>query len=143
MIVKPIAVEIDKATGEVCIVAHFWYGRVRFEAGALPDIVEDFVMQLRPSGQCIVTDARGWLKRADGVFVDPATLVPGEPEPKWVTEVAARDVLAEAEANIAWFASEAVKLNLKGDRTSRARGGTDTRGLVPKLSSLKDAAVEL
>ena len=59
------------------------------------NFTEEFHIGRQVVGSQIVTDARGWPKRADGVFVDPETLDPGQPEPVWARETVTQDLRAE------------------------------------------------
>ncbi len=125
MIVKPIEIANDKATGEVYILVHFWANQRRFNARPdKPDLINDFIMQLRPTGEV-------------------ATEFDAEGRPiAWKT--VDRDVLAEAKANVRAFIKRAVASNYRGDMRDprRARDQNDTRNLLPKLANLKNAVLE-
>ncbi len=100
MFYKIIEVSTDKASGHTYVLVHFWRRKADQKAGKPPDRINDFLMQLRPTGERVVTNAQGWSKRKDGVFVDPATLGPEKPEPEWEREPIDRDLPAEIKANI-------------------------------------------
>ena len=56
---------------------------------------EEFCIGRQVIGRRIVQDAQGRLKAIAGVFVDPATLDPSQPEPQWEYEAAIQDFRAE------------------------------------------------
>jgi hypothetical protein len=125
-------------SGMTYVLARYWLSKANRDAGQLPHITEEFQMQISPTGRRIVTDGRGWLKRADGVFVDPATLDPAKPEPEWTRETYILDVPALIRTNVEnYWRNVAVPQKLSGDHTTDAtkplyRDGT----LVPQRPSL-------
>ena len=58
-------------------------------------ITEEFHIGRQVIGRQIVTNALGWFKTISGSFIDPTTLDPSKPEPKWAYEVATQDFKAE------------------------------------------------
>lgn len=131
--------EISTATvsGMTYVLARYWLSKVDRDAGKPPHITEEFQMQLNPTGRRIVTNAQGWWKRSDGVFVDPATLKLDEPEPEWKRETHTLDVPALIRANVEnYWNRVAVPQKLSGNHTTDAtkplfRDGT----LVPQRST--------
>ena len=132
MLYKIVEVSTDKASGHVYVLVDFWRDKAAFDAAKPPARVNDFLMQLRPLGQRVVTNAQGWYKRKDGVFVDPATLDPEKPEPEWERETYDRDLPAEIKANIKayWERAEA-KGYLPDHSNSRIqRDNSDRNGIL-------------
>lgn len=131
--------EISTATvsGMTYVLARYWLSKADRDAGKPPRITEEFQMQLSPTGRRIVTDAQGWWKRADGVFVDPETMAFDKSEPEWERETHTLDVPALIRANVeAYWRNVAVPQKLSGDHTTDAtkplfRDGT----LVPQRST--------
>ena len=107
-----------KATGLTYVLVEFWATKADFDAAKPVLLTEEFMMQLRPTGQRIVTNADGGLKKVGGTFIDPDTLDQAQPSPKWEREIVTRDVPAEIEENIAAYWEKAKALNLSGDHTS-------------------------
>ncbi len=103
-------------------------------------------MQLRPTGERVVTNAEGWLKQKDGVFVDPDTLDPETPEPEWERETVDRDLPAEIKANIEAYWERAEAKNFPSDHTdSRIQWDeSDPHGVLalPDVVALRDAKVD-
>ncbi len=100
MLYRIVEVSTDKASGHLYCLVHFWRRKTDQAKGKPPDRINDFLMQLRPTGERVVTNAQGWPKRKDGVFIDPAMLDPEKPEPEWERETFDRDLPAEMRANI-------------------------------------------
>jgi hypothetical protein len=140
-------VSTDKASGHAFILVDFWASKADFGASKPPVLTNDFLMQLRPTGQRIVTNAEGWLKRKDGVFVDPETLDDSsEPEPEWERETVDRELPAEIRANIKAYWERA---QVRGDRGSKIdpriqRNETDPHGVLARadVKALRGAEVE-
>lgn len=125
-----------KATGHTYVQATAWHSKADYLADRPAWLTEEFLMALRPTGARIVTNAEGWLKTADGKFVDPATLGPGTPEPEWALETFTRDVPAEIRANVTAYFVRARVLKLAGDHTSDATKPLYKDGvLVPQKAS--------
>lgn len=61
-------------SGALYVLVLFWHGKAQFDLGLPPAVSNDFIMQINRRYQRIVTNTDGWLKRLDGVFVDPANL---------------------------------------------------------------------
>jgi len=117
--------EVNRLKGQraIYLLVKFWRSEAWATAGNEPDLVNDFIMQLRRTETRIVTDANGWLKRADGGFVGPAPLDPEKPEPGWERETITKtraQLLGEGRENIRRYAREAVKNKWRGDHTGDA-----------------------
>ena len=144
MFYKIAEVSTDKASGHTYVLVHFW--RDKADQGKPPDRINDFLMQLRPTGERVVTNAQGWLKRKDGVFVDPATLGPEKPEPAWERETHDRDLPAEIRANIEAYWERAETKGYPADHSnSRSqRDNSDPYGVLvrPDVAALRGAEVE-
>jgi len=147
MFCKIIEVSTAKASGHTYVLVHFWRDKANFDAGKPPARVNDFLMQLRPTGQRVVTNAEGWLKRkSDGVFIDPATLEREKPEPEWEREIFDRDLPVEIRANIEAYWPRAEAKGYPSDHTSHRiqRDNSDPYGVLarPDVIALKEAEVE-
>lgn len=117
--------EINRLKGQraIYLLVKFWRSEAWANAGNEPDLVNDFIMQLRRTETQIVTDANGWLKTVGGEFIDPATLEPGGKEYEWERETITKtraDLLGEVRENIRRYAREAVKNKWRGDHTGDA-----------------------
>ncbi len=146
MIYKIVEVSTDKASGHTYVLVHFWRRKADARANKPPRRVNDFLMQLRPTGVRVVTDANGWFKRKDGVFIDPETLDPEVPEPEWERENYDRDVPAEIRANIEayWERAEAKDFPAEHSDPRIKRDNSDPHGVLarPDVAALKGAKVE-
>ena len=146
MVYKIVEVSTDKASGHTYVLVHFWRRRADYQTGKPPDRINDFLMQLRPTGERIVTNAQGWLKRKDGVFVDPATLGPDKPEPEWERETFDRDLPAEIKTNIEayWERAEAKGYPADHANASIQRDNSDPHGVLarPDVVALRAVGVE-
>lgn len=139
-------VSTDKATGHLYALVDFWASKADFDAAKPPVLINDFLMQLRPTGQRIVTNAQGWLKRIDGVFIDRETLVPGQPEPEWERETIDRDLPAEIRTNIEAYWKRA---QVRGDSGNKidsriVRDESDPHGVLTRadVKALRGAEIE-
>ena len=146
MIYKIVEVSTDKASGHTYVLVHFWRRRADRARGKLPNRVNDFLMQLRPTGERIVTNAQGWLKRTDGVFVDLDTLDPDKPEPEWERETVDRDLPAEMRANIEayWERAEAKGYPADHANASIQRDNSDPHGVLARadVAALRGTEVD-
>ena len=146
MLYKIVEVSTDKASGHLYCLVHFWSRKADARANKPPRRVNDFLMQLRPTGQRVVTDAQGWLKRKDGVFVDPDTLDPEKPEPEWERETFDHDLPAEIKANIEAYWQRALIEPFPFDHTSHRiqRDNSDPHGVLarPDVAALRGAEAE-
>ncbi len=151
MFYKIVEVSTDKASGHAFVLAHFWRRRADYQTGKPPDRINDFLMQLRPTGVRVVTDENGWPKRKDGVFIDPDTLGPEKPEPEWERETVDRDLPAEMKANIEAYWARAEEAEAGGKpypanhaNASIQRDNSDPHGVLarPDVVALRDAKVE-
>ena len=95
---------------------------------------EEFHIGRQVVGQRIVTDANGWPKRIDGVFVDPATLDPRQPKPTWAREPFVADLRAEIR--------DVVISTMKGKLARKAREDRPEalkQAILSRLSGWDDA----
>ncbi len=151
MVYKIVEVSTDKASGHTYVLAYFWRRRAAYQTGKPAGRVNDFLMQLRPTGERIVTNVQGWPKRkSGGVFVDPATLGPEKPEPEWERETVDRDLPAEIRANIEAYWGRAEEAEAGGkpypaNHTSPRiqRDNSDPHGVLarPDVAALRGAEV--
>ncbi len=146
MLYKIVEISTDKASGHTYALVHFWRRKADQKAGKPPARINDFLMQLRPTGERVVTNAQGWLKRKDGVFVDPDTLNPGKPEPEWERETIDRDLPAEIKANIEAYWMRAEGKGYPSDQADPRiqRDNSDPHGVLarPDVAALRGAEVE-
>lgn len=117
--------EINRLKGQraIYVLVRFWRSEAWANAGNEPDLVNDFIMQLRRTESRIVTDANGWLKTVGGEFIDLATLEPGGKEYEWERETITKtraQLLGEVRENIRRYAREAVRHKWRGDHTGDA-----------------------
>ena len=148
MFYKIEEVSTAPATGHAYVLVRFWQTRADFDAALPAALTNDFLMQLRPVGRRIVTDASGhWKRASDGVFIDPQTLS-GDDVTEWEREDVARGVAAEIRANIEAYWQRAVS---RGDATGTdasnqrmQRDNTDPHGILalPDVRALRGAEVE-
>lgn len=149
MFYKIEEVSTEQTTGQAYVLVRFWQTRADFDAAEPAALTNDFLMQLRPLGRRIVTDANGrWKRASDGVFIDRRTLA-GDAATDWELEDVVRDVAAEIRANIAAYWQRAVG---RGDATGKdasnprqARDLTDPHGILAlaDVIALRGAEVEL
>ena len=139
-------VSTDKASGHAFMLVRFWAKKADRTANKPPRRVNDFLMQLRPTGVRIVTDENGWLKLKDGVFIDPDTLDPEKPQPEWERETFDRDLPAEMKANIEayWERAEAKGYPVDHANASIQRDESDPHGVLarPDVAALRGAEAE-
>ena len=144
MFAKIIGLGTDKATGHTYILVHFWQDKAA--QSKAPDRINDFLMQLRPTGERIATNAQGWFKRkSDGKFIDPATLDPQKEPPEWERETVDRDLPAEIWANIEAYWDRAQAKSYAADNTDTRiqRDKSDPHGVLarPDVAALEGNAV--
>ncbi len=147
MFYKIVEVSTDKSSGHTYVLVHFWRSKGDKARGDAPHRVNDFLMQLRPTGVRVVTNAEGWPKRrSGGKFVDPATLDPDKPEPEWGRETFDRDPPTEIKANIEayWERAEAKGYPADHANASIQRDNSDPHGVLarPDVAALRGAEVE-
>jgi len=136
-------VSTDRASGHTYVLAHFWQRKAHCRSGKPPARINDFLMQLRPTGERIVTNAEGWLKRKDGVFVDPEA-VQGDEE--WERETFDRDLPTQIQANIEayWERAEAKGYPVDHSNQHIQRDESDPHGVLARedVRALRGAGVE-
>lgn len=64
-------VSTAKDTGLTYILADFWRTKTDYDKGQKAFLTNDFLMQLRPTGQRIIMRADGWLKLTSGDYISP------------------------------------------------------------------------
>lgn len=110
----------DKESHELYLLIALWATKIGHDNGNPPLITNDFIMQIRPTETRIVTDANGFWKRAsDGVFIDPATLEPGDTT-EWEHETVQRprsEIIDEIKGNVRNYFQQAVANKWRGDHT--------------------------
>ena len=147
MFYKIIEVSTDKASGHTYVLVRFWRDKAALDAGKPPDRTNDFLMQLRPTGERVVTNAQGWPKRkSDGKFIDPKTLDPAKPDPEWERETVDRDLPTQIKANIEAYWERAEAKNYPADHHNQRikRDLSDPYGVLarPDVTALEGVAVE-
>ena len=124
MIYKIVEVSTDKASGHTYVLTHFWARKADARANKPPRRINDFLMQLRPTG------AR---------LVDPD-------EPELGRVVFDRDLPSEIKANIKAYWTRAEAKAFPTDHTSPAiqRDQSDPHGVLarPDVTALRGAEVE-
>lgn len=93
MLYKIIEVSTAKAVGETYVLVHFWLDKKAYEDSKPPHLINDFIMQLRPTG-----------------FVRP-----DEDSPPQLTQ---RDVVGEMRANILAYWQRAQARGWRGDHST-------------------------
>ena len=147
MFYKIVEVSTDRASGHLYCLVHFWLNREDFTKRKPPFRKNDFLMQLSPVGERVITNIDGWYKRlSDGVFIDPETVDPEQPEPEWERETFDRDLPAEIKANIESYWQRVLILPIPFDHTSHRiqRDESDPHGVLarPDVTALRGAKVE-
>ncbi|KKK80560.1 hypothetical protein LCGC14_2822280 [marine sediment metagenome] len=124
MLYKIVEVSTDKASGHLYCLVHFWRRKGHHTAGKPPARINDFLMQLRPTGERIV---------------DPD-------KPELGTETFDRDLPAEIKANIEayWARAEAKGYPPDHANVSIQRDNSDPHGVLvrPNVAALRGAGVE-
>ena len=99
---KIIELRTGRATGNAYLLVHFWRTKATRTRGDPPFLIEDFLMQLRPTGTRLID----------------------EDNPALGTEMFDRDLPAEIRANIRAYIVTAERGGFRGDNSSRnATGG--------------------
>lgn len=109
-----------KGTNSIYLLVHFWRSQADADAGQPPLLTNDFIMQLRRTGERVVTDANGNMKRLDGVFVAPEDVTPEDEAIGWEREAFTRtrsEIFAEVRANVVAYVRRAVAAKRTGDHT--------------------------
>ncbi|MGE3314016.1 MAG: hypothetical protein AB7O26_02790 [Planctomycetaceae bacterium] len=114
-------ISTDKASGHTYVLVRFWTDEAARTRGDAPILVNDFLMQLRPTGERVVTDEQGRWKRKDGSYIDWNS--PQAPEfidkADLETEPFERDILQEMAAGIERYIVRAEAEQFRGDHTHR------------------------
>ena len=122
MIYEIQEITTDKASGHTYVLVWFWPSEAAKLAGPeSPYLVNDFLMQLRPTAERVVTNAAGHLKRKDGTFIDRATIDRRNPPSRDDLEIetVSRPVPMEIAANIEQYMQRATVNEYSGDHTHR------------------------
>ncbi len=140
-------VSTDAASRHTYVLVHFWASKADHDAAKPPVLINDFLMQLRATGDQIVTNAEGHMKRKDtGEFVDSATLQPGAVQPEWERETVDRDTPAEIRVNIEAYWARAQVRGDTGDKSDWRihRDASDPHGVLakPGVAALSGTAAE-
>lgn len=115
MIYRIEEISTDRASKHTYALVHFWSSQASRDAGDLPALINDFLMQLRDTGIRIIVNTDGDWKRSDGVFVAWADIVGDE---TWEKEPFIRDVPNEMRINIEEYWQRAQARGDTGSRTS-------------------------
>lgn len=138
MFYRIIEISTDQASGHTYLLVHFWPSRAAERRGASPSRKNDFLMQLRPMAERIVTDAQGRLKRADGTFIAPAA---AQPTDVFERETVTVDVPARMRENIEAYWQRAEAGDYPKNHTTRTlrRDQSDLRGILvrPDVQALR------
>ncbi len=122
MLYKVVEVSTDKASGHTYVLVHFW--RRKAGRGAPPDRINDFLMQLRATGEKLANSDKPEL---GSVTFD-------------------RVLPAEIKANIEAYWVRAEAKNFPADHTSQAiqRDNSDPHGILAQsdVMALEDSKVE-
>ncbi len=103
MFYKIVELANAKKTGHVYLLVHFWYNGGAYRRGEPPILINDFLMQLRPTATHLVTDSGGRVRTQSGEWVRVGARVVEDPEDPWEREVVDRPLVAEIKANIAAY----------------------------------------
>lgn len=139
MIYEIVNKATDAATGELYLVVKFWDDGQDPDTDP-PDLINDFVMQLRATRQRIVTDGQGQLKLTDGSFIDPPD-IDDDTAYDFEFETVDVDVAARVEKNILAYWDRAKKRNeVAAARVSfvdarRQTDRTDPHGVMDKIAT--------
>ncbi len=111
------------ASGETYVLVDYWRSNAEHDAGDPPYYTEEFDIQVRPTKERIATNIDGWLKRIDGVFIDPATFPKGErpTDVEWTRETVIVDVPAYLRGKIEKHWALAEERGWSGDHTRDGR----------------------
>ena len=147
MFYRIVEISTARASGHTYVLVHFWAAKADYEAAQPPALINDFLMQLRPTGQRIITNAMGHMKQKDtGDFVDPQTLLP-KAKLEWARETFDRDTPAEIRANIVAYWARASARGDTGNKTNPRiqRDVSDPHGVLakPEVAALRDSGGEL
>lgn len=118
------------------LLVEFWHSKADYDAGQPPYLVNDFLMSLRQNHSRVVTNADGWIKTVDGVFVDPSKTQGNE---VWERESFSIDLPAALKANIERYAASAIENGYEGDHTARPgpRGEFRKNGEVVRPAAIQ------
>ena len=124
MIYKIVEVSTDKASGHTYVLTHFWARKADARANKPPRRINDFLMQLRPTGTRLI---------------DPD-------KPELGSETFDRDLPAEIKANIEAYWGRAETKGYPADHSnSRSqRDNSDPYGVLarPDVAALRGAELE-
>ena len=112
---------------------HFWRTRGAEARGDPPQIINEFIANLKPVRQRAVTDDRGFLLRESGVYA--SIKARGNPDDATVMEDFNVDVVGEMEASIERFIKMAVGRDLPNVNLSDSRfvpTTADPRGILAR-----------
>ena len=98
---KIVEVSTDKKTRHTYVLVHFWRSKAARTLGGKPFLIEDFLMQLRPTGTRLIDEGN----------------------PTLGSETFGRDLPAEIRENIRAYIAEAGKFDYRGDNSSRTASG--------------------
>lgn len=146
MFYKIVELANAKKTGHLYVLVHFWPDKKAH--GKPPVLVNDFLMQLRPTATQVVTDSGGRLKTESGEWVRVGPRVQENPDDPWEREVVDRPLVAEIKANIREYWQRAQARGDVGTHTLPAfaaveRDDKDPHGVLkPDVVALRGAEIE-
>ena len=141
-------VSTAKASGHTYVLVDFWPSRAAFERGDAPVLTNDFLMQLRPTGQRIITRADGWLELLDSSYADPSAETTLEiASDQFKRETVYRNIPTEIRANIEAYWKRAQARGDTGNKVDPRiqRDESDPHGVLarPGVKALRGVGVEL
>src|SRR3990172_5631185 len=79
MVYTKLEVSTHADSGHTYVLVHFWADAAARDRGEAPSLVNDFLMQLRPTGERIVPNAAGHFQLKDGSFISREEIVARAP----------------------------------------------------------------
>ena len=118
----PKIIEVSTGEGHTYVLVHFWRTKAARTRGEPPYLIEDFLMQLRPTG----------------------TRLLDEGNPLAGSETYDRDLPAEIKENIRAYIVQAEKYDYRGDNSSQTSAGGEfyARGRRVRVKNLPITAIK-
>lgn len=127
-------VSTEARTGMTYVLVRFWPSEKAAKAGEPPELVNDFIMQLRAEANDPVFNEMGPVQRKDGVFVPPEALTERDRQVGFAVRQHEYDVQQIIRQNIESFAQRAEAKGLKGSRAgSFERVQSDPHGVLARV----------
>lgn len=146
MFYKIVELANAKKTGHLYVLVHFWPDKKAY--GKPPVLINDFLMQLRPTSTQVVTDDRGYLRTVSGRWVRVGARVQDYPDDPWERETVDVDLVGGIKGNIEAYWRRAQARGEEGDHSAPAfrsieRDNKDPHGVLkPEVVALRGAEVE-